>query len=94
MDAVWDVLADKERASGLTPLHAAAMSGSVACIKLLLDDGASTAALSHEGRSGFLLVVTIFHIIPLKLLTLQAPTVLLTMHLSYFCISIWRPESL
>ena len=46
------VLADKERGSGLTPLHAAALSGNVDCIKTLLAAKASVSAISDDGRSG------------------------------------------
>lgn len=40
---------DKEAGSGLSPLHAAAMSGSVACVNLLLKAKASTSAASSDG---------------------------------------------
>lgn len=42
--------ADKERGSGLTPLHAAALSGNVDCIKTLLAAKASVSAVSDDGR--------------------------------------------
>lgn len=49
--SVLVVGADKEGASGLTPLHAAALSGNVDCIKTLLAAKASVSAVSDDGRS-------------------------------------------
>ncbi|KAL0039230.1 hypothetical protein WJX77_012197 [Trebouxia sp. C0004] len=40
---------DKEAGSGLTPLHAAAMSGSMACVSLLLQAKASASTASSDG---------------------------------------------
>ncbi|KAL0047124.1 hypothetical protein WJX82_007198 [Trebouxia sp. C0006] len=40
---------DKGASSELTPLHAAAMSGSVVCVKLLLEAKASTSVASSDG---------------------------------------------
>ncbi|DBA78472.1 TPA: hypothetical protein ACH3X2_007961 [Trebouxia sp. C0005] len=40
---------DKEAGSGLTPLHAAAMSGNVTCVNLLLEANASISTASSDG---------------------------------------------
>lgn len=44
--------ADTADSCGVTPLHAAAMSGSVACVNLLLNAKASTSAVAYDGRFG------------------------------------------
>ena len=44
------MLSDQADGSGLTPLHAAAMSGKIECVRALLGAKASVSVESQDGR--------------------------------------------
>jgi ankyrin repeat protein len=48
--AVLHALADADNKECVTPLHCAALAGSLRCARLLIDSGADTSARDKAGR--------------------------------------------